>query len=227
MHLLSCCFSNDAERMIGEYWEAQVSKKHQSTLNNYAVASAAAATTNQKSPASSYHIISQKEKDVFDWVNMIVNVGWPIICVTKTIYQDFHRGQSKFSVKTVREVIIAMTIQVEVILAAEMKDAGKGSIVNDAWSKFGSHFFALFAIYKATRDVAEDGIAKTVSGPVVSLLSVAPLHTPVRETVDCNGFCLLRKRLRSKNLLHLPHKLSMLTFVIYYGIIMILIQLYS
>jgi hypothetical protein len=28
MHLLSCCFSNDAERMIGEYWEAQVSKKN-------------------------------------------------------------------------------------------------------------------------------------------------------------------------------------------------------
>jgi hypothetical protein len=34
----------------------------------------------------------------------------------------------------------------------------------------------------------EDGIARTVIGPVVSLLSVAPLHTPVRETVDCDGF---------------------------------------
>ena len=81
-----------------------------------------------------------------------------------------------------------MTIQVEVILAAEMKDASKGSIVHDVWSKFGLHFFALFATYKATRDVVEDGIAKTVSGLVVSLLSVAPLHTPVREAVDCNGF---------------------------------------
>jgi hypothetical protein len=26
-HLLSCCFSNDAERMIGECWEVQVSTK--------------------------------------------------------------------------------------------------------------------------------------------------------------------------------------------------------
>ena len=184
-HLLSCCFSNDADRMIGEYWEAQVSKQQQSTLKNYATASAT--TTNQKSP-DSYHIISQKEKDLFDWVNMIINVGWPINCVTQTIYRDFHRGQSKFSKDTVREVIIAMTIQVEVILAAEMKDAGKGSIVHNAWSKFGSHFFALFATYKAKRDVVEDGIARTVIGPVVSLLSVAPLHTPVRETVDCHGF---------------------------------------
>ena len=54
--------------MIGKYWEAQVSKKQQSTLKNYAVASAT--TTNQKSP-DSYHIISQKEKDLFDWVNIL------------------------------------------------------------------------------------------------------------------------------------------------------------
>jgi hypothetical protein len=77
--------------MIGEYWEAQVSKKQQATLKNYAVAMASATTTNQKSP-DSYHIMSQKEKDLFDWVNMIVNVGWQINCVSKTIYKDFHRG---------------------------------------------------------------------------------------------------------------------------------------
>ena len=50
------------------------------------------------------------------------------------------------------------------------------------------HFLGRTPYYKATRDVVEDGIANTVSGPVVSLLSVAPIHTPVRETVDCNGF---------------------------------------
>ncbi len=80
-----------------------------------------------------------------------------------------------------------MTIQVKLILAAEMKNTSKGSIIHNAWSKFGSHFFALFATYKASRDVVEDGIARTVIGPVVFLLSVAPLHTPVRETVDCDG----------------------------------------
>jgi hypothetical protein len=47
--------------MIGGYWEAQVSKKQQATLKNYAVAMASATTTNQKSP-DSYHIISQKGK---------------------------------------------------------------------------------------------------------------------------------------------------------------------
>jgi hypothetical protein len=43
-----------------------------------------------------------------------------------------------------------MTVIVEDILADEMAAAGQGSIVHDAWSKFGEHFFALFATYKAT-----------------------------------------------------------------------------
>ena len=82
-----------------------------------------------------------------------------------------------------------MTIQVEEILAAEMKAASKGSIVHDAWSKFGVHFFALFATYKTTREVVdEEGAVRLVTGPVISLLSVAPLHTPVRENVDSDGF---------------------------------------
>ena len=81
-----------------------------------------------------------------------------------------------------------------------MKDAGKGSIVHDAWSKFGSHFFALFATYKATRDIVEDGITRTVIGPVISLplLSVAPLHSPVRETVDCHGFLPIAEEAEAK-----------------------------
>ena len=82
-----------------------------------------------------------------------------------------------------------MTIQVEERLAAEIKEASKGSIVHDAWSKFSVHFFALFATYKTTREVVdEEGAIRLVTGPVISLLSVAPLHTYVRETVDSDGF---------------------------------------
>ncbi len=38
-----------------------------------------------------------------------------------------------FSIKTVCAVIIVMTCTVEVKLATEMKAAGKGSIVHNAW----------------------------------------------------------------------------------------------
>jgi hypothetical protein len=174
------------ELMINEYWEAMVAKNHQSTLT---FTTTSASSTHQKSPCD-YQIVSQNERDLFDWINMIVNVGWPVNCVEITLYRDFHRGKSKFSIKAIRSVILAMTIQVEERLAAEMREAGKGSIVHDAWSKFGVHFFALFATYKTTREVVdEEGAIRLVTGPVISLLSVAPLHTPVRETVDSDG-CL-------------------------------------
>ena len=120
---------------------------------------------------------------------MIVNMGWPVNCVEIALYQDFHRGTSKFSIKAVKAVILATTIQVEECLAAEMREASKRSIVHNAWSKFGVHFFALFATYKTTREVVdEEGAVRLVTRPVISLLSVAPLHTPVRETVDSDGF---------------------------------------
>ena len=178
--------------MTNEYWEAMVAKKHQQSKINFTTTSASSAafasSTHLKSPGT-YHIINQNERDLFDWINMIVNVGWPVNCVESTFYRDFHRGKSKFSIKTVRVVILAMTIQVEEILAAEMREASMGSIVHDAWSKFGMHFFALFATYKTTREVVdEEGAVRLVTGPVISLLSVAPLHTPVRETVDSDGF---------------------------------------
>jgi len=78
---------------------------------------------------------------------------------------------------------------VEEILAVEMREAGKGSIVHDAYSKFGVHFFDLFATYMTTREVVdEEGVVRSVTRPVISLLSVAPLHTPVRENADSGGF---------------------------------------
>jgi hypothetical protein len=81
-----------------------------------------------------------------------------------------------------------MTVEIEQILLAEMQAAGKRSIVHDVWRKFGSHFFALFATYTATLEVAEDGVCKAVTEPVVSLLFVGPLHTPVKEAVQGDGF---------------------------------------
>jgi hypothetical protein len=45
-----------------------------------------------------------------------------------------------------------MTCLVEDVFAAEMKAAHRGSIVHGAWSKFGDHYFALFATYMPQRE---------------------------------------------------------------------------
>jgi len=69
-----------------------------------------------------------------------------------------------------------------------MKEAGKGAIVHNAWSKFGAHYFALFTTYIVTRESVVDGVTTAVTKPVISLLSVAPLHTPVKEGDNSDGF---------------------------------------
>ena len=69
-----------------------------------------------------------------------------------------------------------------------MKEAGKGAIVHDAWSKLGAHHFALFTTYIATHESVVNGVTTAVAKPVISLLSVASLHTPVKECDNSDGF---------------------------------------
>ncbi len=69
-----------------------------------------------------------------------------------------------------------------------MKEAGKGAIVHDAWSKLGAHHFALFTTYIATRESVVNGVTTAVAKPVISLLSAIPLHTPVKEGDNSDGF---------------------------------------
>ena len=114
--------------------------------------------------------------------------NWGLCTVENELYRKRLKQTNSFSIKTVRAVIIAMTCSVEKILAAEMRVAKKGSLVHDAWSKFGAHYFALFTTYMATHQSVVDGVMTAVTKPVISLLSVAPLHTPVKEGDNSDGF---------------------------------------
>ena len=80
------------------------------------------------------------------------------------------KHDNKFSIKIVRAVIIAMTRAVEVKLATEMKAAGKGSIVHEAWTKFGTHYFGLFSTYMVSRQYLVEGSMVTICKPIISLL---------------------------------------------------------
>ncbi len=68
-----------------------------------------------------------------------------------------------------------MTLPVEKKLSAEMKEAGRGAIVHDGWTKCGIHFKALFATYRARRERIIDGALVSKRVTVISLLSVSPL----------------------------------------------------
>jgi hypothetical protein len=94
------------------------------------------------------------------------------------------KHEYRFSIKTVRVVIIAMTCAVEVKLAAEMKAARKGPIIHDSWTKFGTHFFGLFSTYMASHQYLVEGSMLTIYQPIIYLLSVSPLHPIARVSKD-------------------------------------------
>ena len=174
--------TKNCDGMIHQYWEAvEATSKFKPSLGFCLTASG-------KVKKQNYSILTLREQELHDWIDMVVMENWSLNCVANPRCWSFGRGQSNFGIDTVRNVILAMTVEVEQILTAEMQAAGKRSIVYDVWSKFGSHFFALFATYKAMCEVVEDGVCKAVTEPVISLLSVAPLHTPVKEAVQGDGF---------------------------------------
>ncbi len=101
-----------------------------------------------------------------------------------SLYQSKMKHEYRFSIKTVRAVIIAITCAVEVKLATKMKAAGKGLIVHDAWTKFGTHIFGLCSTYMESRQYLVEGSMLNAYKPIISLLSVLPLHTIARESKD-------------------------------------------
>jgi hypothetical protein len=91
-----------------------------------------------------YFFLTQQDPNMFDWVDMSVIVeGWPMTSMAIKRYHRLMKLQSRFCTNTVWTVILAMTVQVEEILAADLKVARKGSIVHDGWSNYDLHFFAL------------------------------------------------------------------------------------
>lgn len=51
--------------------------------------------------------------------------------------------EHKFSKKKVIGTMIEMWDDIKVLLSHQMKKAGRGSIINNGWSKFGEHYFGL------------------------------------------------------------------------------------
>jgi hypothetical protein len=91
------------------------------------------------------------------------------------MYRRKFKDKFKIKSNTVREVLLAMTVLVEKKLSAEMKEAKRGFIVHDGWTKFGVHFLALFAMFRAKREQLVDGVIESKIDTVISLLSVSPL----------------------------------------------------
>ena len=79
--------------------------------------------------------------------------------------------------------MIELCVLVEQLIADEMKRAGIGSIMHDAWSEIQTHFLGLITVYNKEFPVTENGSTKTVEKVQSVLLAVSPM-LKISEDVD-------------------------------------------
>ena len=97
--------------------------------------------------------------------------------VEDELLRNFAAASSTFSIKTVRAVILAMVPLVEELITHEMKIAGYVALMHDAWTKYSTHYFGLFASYnvKVNQKVGGEVCELTMQKQV--LLKASPLTT--------------------------------------------------
>ena len=128
--------------------------------------------------------VSLKEKELMAWLELIIMKSQPLNIVEDPIYRGFSAATNSFSIKTVRAVILALVPLVEKLIAAEMKEAEHGAIMSDAWSKFSTHYFGLYATYNKTIKHSVGDVLRETLVPQIVLLGMSPLTSYVEEKED-------------------------------------------
>ena len=99
--------------------------------------------------------------------------------ITELITFQRHRCAFKhnhvFSAKMIRKVLFNLVHIVESQIAADLQKAKRGAIMHDGWSKFGTHYVAIFGQYNRTVMQNTGKMQKTVLVPASALLAMRPM----------------------------------------------------
>ena len=75
----------------------------------------------------------------------------------------------------IRKVLFNLVHIVESHIAAGLQKAKRGAIMHDGWSKFGTHYVAIFGQYNRTVMQNTGKMQKTVLVPASALLAMRPM----------------------------------------------------
>jgi hypothetical protein len=131
---------------------------------------------------------TKKDEEAYEWITMICKKNWPISCVEDDEYRNIIKHQHLFSKKTIRSIILAMSVLVENRIGQDLQTAGYGSLLHDGWSKFGQHFFGLFATFNRKRSQKVGSSTTTITEVACVLLAMSPLtEVPADDDDDDDG----------------------------------------
>ena len=135
---------------------------------------------------SCYDVASSKQehKDMMAWIKFIIDTNSPLTCVENPSYREFSKTVNNFSFQRIKDVLINLNIHVEECIAKELKEAGRGAIMYDAWSKCGVHYIGLFACYNRHMKIVQNGVSLIETIPEITLTSVAPMLSAKDEETE-------------------------------------------
>ena len=172
LFLIMFHLQSDKEALLELYRRSQTIKSHQSSMASHLPPIAGA----------SILIPTKKDSEVYDFIKMIVRKNLPLSVVDDNDYRVAFKHQHKFSSKLIRDVLFNLVPMVEEAITKEMKCAELGAIMHDGWSKFGTHYVALFAQYNCRTTTFIGKVKKVTINPASVLLAVRPmLNVPVTD----------------------------------------------
>ena len=106
---------------------------------------------------------------------MIIRKNLPVSVVEDDDYRVAFKHTKRYSRSLIRNILFNMVTLVEEALKIELKEANYGAIMHDGWSKFGTHYVALFCQYNR-RTYQQIGKIRTPTiTPASVLLAVRPM----------------------------------------------------
>ena len=158
-------WQGDKEALLELYKRTESAKSghQQSSMTSHAVSS------------PSILIPTIKDGEVYDWIKMIVRQNLPLSVVENDEYRIVFKHKKKYSRKLIKRILFHLVTMVEDNIKKDLKEANYGALMHDGWSKYGTHYVALFAQFnKKTYQQIGMRSSQTVT-PASVLLAVRPM----------------------------------------------------
>ena len=127
-------------------------------------------------------IPTKKDNELYDFVKLIVKKNLPLSSVEDADFRTSFKHKFKFSKKLVRNILFNLVPMVQSAIQKEMKEVGYGAIMHDGWSKFGTHYVAIFGQYNKEIIQRNGKDSNTTKVPTTALLAVRPMmNVPVED----------------------------------------------
>jgi hypothetical protein len=95
-------------------------------------------------------------------------MGDPVFCSSV-------RHNTRVRSERIKSILFAMVELVEKAVAKEMREAGCGALMHDAWTKVDVHYIGIFACYMRNINIVVDNQKVSKKEATSALLSVSPM----------------------------------------------------